>query len=55
MIAFHRGELKIAEVASRFATVDDFVSLVRDVGFKLKKKVGGSYAAFALAHVLNTL
>ncbi|KIM68687.1 hypothetical protein SCLCIDRAFT_1208885 [Scleroderma citrinum Foug A] len=32
------GELKIAEVASRFGTVDEFVSLIRDVGFKLKKK-----------------
>ncbi|KAI6047326.1 methyltransferase-domain-containing protein [Pisolithus marmoratus] len=32
------GELKIAEVASRFTTVEDFVSLVRDVGFKLEKK-----------------
>lgn len=32
------GELKIAEVSSRFGTVDEFVSLIRDVGFKLKKK-----------------
>lgn len=32
------GELKIAEVASRFTAVEDFAALVRDVGFKLKKK-----------------
>ncbi|KAL4075992.1 methyltransferase-domain-containing protein [Scleroderma yunnanense] len=32
------GELKIAEVSSRFGSVDEFVSLVCDVGFKLKRK-----------------
>ncbi|KIJ70248.1 hypothetical protein HYDPIDRAFT_104934 [Hydnomerulius pinastri MD-312] len=32
------GELKIAEVASRFTSVDDFTSLVSSLGFKLKKK-----------------
>ncbi|KAI6134860.1 methyltransferase-domain-containing protein [Pisolithus croceorrhizus] len=32
------GELRIAEVVSRFTAAEDFVSLVRDVGFKLKKK-----------------
>ncbi|KAF9815553.1 hypothetical protein IEO21_04553 [Rhodonia placenta] len=32
------GELKIAEVASRFTDVDDFVNLVSSVGFRLKSK-----------------
>lgn len=32
------GELRIAEVVSRFTAAEDFVSLVGDVGFKLKKK-----------------
>lgn len=34
-----RGELKIAEVTSRFENVDQFVSLVSSVGFKFKSKV----------------
>ncbi|KAH7887886.1 putative uracil phosphoribosyltransferase [Phlebopus sp. FC_14] len=33
------GELKIAEVASRFTDVDDFIALIASLGFKLKKKV----------------
>ncbi|KAG2369966.1 methyltransferase-domain-containing protein [Suillus spraguei] len=33
------GELKIAEVASRFTDVDAFVSLINSVGFKMKAKV----------------
>ncbi|KAG1892629.1 methyltransferase-domain-containing protein [Suillus subluteus] len=32
------GELKIAEVASRFTDVDEFVSLINSVGFKMKAK-----------------
>ncbi|KAF8843193.1 hypothetical protein BDN67DRAFT_964848 [Paxillus ammoniavirescens] len=32
------GELKIAEVASRFTNVDDFTSLISSLGFKLQKK-----------------
>lgn len=34
-----RGELKIAEVASRFPDVDEFVSLISSVGFKMNAKV----------------
>jgi len=33
-----QGELKIAEVASRFTDVDDFVSVVCSFGFRLKSK-----------------
>lgn len=29
----------IAEVASRFTSVDDFTSLISSIGFKLQKKV----------------
>ncbi|KAF9247149.1 methyltransferase-domain-containing protein [Melanogaster broomeanus] len=32
------GELKIAEVASRFSSVDDFTSLISSLGFKFQKK-----------------
>ncbi|TFK55841.1 hypothetical protein OE88DRAFT_1622397 [Heliocybe sulcata] len=32
------GELKIAEVASRFTDVEAFISLVTSIGFKLKSK-----------------
>ncbi|CAL1701497.1 unnamed protein product [Somion occarium] len=32
------GELKIAEVASRFTDIDAFISLVTSVGFKLRSK-----------------
>ncbi|KAF5393955.1 hypothetical protein D9757_000143 [Collybiopsis confluens] len=34
-----RGDLKIAEVTSRFVDVDAFVSLISSMGFKLKSKV----------------
>ena len=34
-----RGELKIAEVASRFVALEAFMSLVSSVGFKLRSKV----------------
>lgn len=34
-----RGELKIAEVASRFPDLDEFVSLISSIGFKIKAKV----------------
>jgi hypothetical protein len=34
------GELKIAEVASRFTDTDAFVSLVARLGFRLASKVG---------------
>ena len=33
------GELKIAEVTSRFTGVDEFVAFVTAFGFKLKSKV----------------
>ncbi|KAJ7179255.1 methyltransferase-domain-containing protein [Mycena filopes] len=36
------GELKIAEVASRFTDVDEFSQLVASVGFKLKSKDDGN-------------
>lgn len=34
-----RGELMIAEVASRFTSMDKFISLINSIGFKLQKKV----------------
>ena len=34
-----RGQLKIAEVSSRFENVERFVSLISSVGFKFKSKV----------------
>jgi ribosomal RNA-processing protein 8 len=37
-----RGELHIAEVASRFTDVNSFVSLVCTVGFRLVSKVGAT-------------
>lgn len=33
------GELKIAEVTSRFTDLEEFTSLVNSIGFKLKSKV----------------
>lgn len=33
------GELKIAEVTSRFTNVKDFVALVESLGFQLTKQV----------------
>ena len=33
------GELKIAEVTSRFTDMEEFTSLVNSIGFKLKSKV----------------
>ena len=38
-IARYRGQLKIAEVSSRFENIDQFVSLISSVGFKFKSKV----------------
>ena len=35
----YSGQLKIAEVSSRFENVDQFVSLISLVGFKFKSKV----------------
>lgn len=37
--ALFRGELKIAEVASRFTNVDKFTSVVSSIGFRLIRKV----------------
>ncbi|KAJ7228790.1 methyltransferase-domain-containing protein [Mycena pura] len=34
----HHGELKIAEVASRFTDVEEFIKVVSSVGFKLQSK-----------------
>lgn len=42
------GELKIAEVASRFTDVEEFSKLVASIGFKLKSKVPHSARALAL-------
>ena len=44
-----RGELKIAEVASRFTDVDAFTSLISSIGFKLKSSVRLSGANLSLA------
>ena len=35
----YSGQLKIAEVSSRFENIDQFVSLISSVGFKFKSKV----------------
>lgn len=43
------GELKIAEVASRFSDVGEFESLVASLGFRLTSKVRRIYAV-AIAH-----
>lgn len=43
-----RGELKIAEVTSRFTDVDAFVSIVSDLGFRLQRKVRISRALSSL-------
>jgi ribosomal RNA-processing protein 8 len=37
--SFDSGELKIAEVASRFTDPEEFTSLIISIGFKLKSKV----------------
>jgi hypothetical protein len=37
---FDSGELKIAEVASRFTDAEEFASLINSIGFKFKSKVG---------------
>jgi len=42
------GELFIAEVASRFTNVDQFLSLVGSIGFKLKSKQDESNSYFTL-------
>ncbi|KAG8218800.1 methyltransferase-domain-containing protein [Butyriboletus roseoflavus] len=39
-----RGELMIAEVASRFTSVNDFTSLINSIGFKLQEKVAAVHA-----------
>lgn len=36
----YRGELKIAEVTSRFTDVHQFATIIGDLGFKLISKVG---------------
>lgn len=41
------GELKIAEVASRFTDVEEFSQLVSSIGFKLKSKVDNLYLSMA--------
>lgn len=38
-----RGFLKVAEVSSRFTNIDEFVTLVESVGFKLVSKVSVSW------------
>ena len=35
----YSGQLKIAEVSSRFENIDQFVSLISSIGFKFKSKV----------------
>lgn len=39
------GELKIAEVASRFTDVEEFQTLVGSIGFRLKSKVTSPYTS----------
>ncbi|CAG8584329.1 9159_t:CDS:2 [Paraglomus occultum] len=39
------GELKIAEVISRFTDVDAFIALLNEVGFRLVKKVSQKYSS----------
>ena len=39
VLTFGSGELKIAEVASRFANLKQFVSLISAIGFRLSSKV----------------
>lgn len=34
-----RGEIKVAEVTSRFSDVDAFVSFISSFGFELRSKV----------------
>lgn len=38
-----RGELKIAEVLSRFADVDAFIKVLTEIGFNFVKKVYNIY------------
>lgn len=38
-LPFSSGELKIAEVTSRFMDVEEFASLISSIGFRLKSKV----------------
>lgn len=50
----HSGELKVAEVASRFSSVDEFTSFVCSFGFTLKSKVGRALVCnqySALTHI----
>jgi ribosomal RNA-processing protein 8 len=35
----YSGELKVAEVASRFTDIDAFVELIETIGFRLQSKV----------------
>lgn len=39
MTSLHRGELKVAEVASRFTNLNEFIALITELGFNLKSKV----------------
>ena len=43
------GELKIAEVASRFTNVQQFQSLVESFGFKHKSTVCDSYSSIHIS------
>lgn len=38
----HRGELRIAEVTSRFTSIDAFVALITSLGFESTHKVRGT-------------
>ena len=45
---FPRGELKVAEVTSRFTGVDEFTSLVSSFGFKLESKASSIMRGYDL-------
>lgn len=49
LIIYTSGELKIAEVASRFTNVQQFQSLVESVGFKHKSTVCAPYTSFHIS------
>lgn len=40
----HSGMLKVAEVSSRFAPIEDFVEIVKATGFRLDKEVSSCLA-----------
>jgi len=51
-INFFSGELHIAEVASRFTSIDKFVELITSIGFRLKAKVRASAIFFLIVDTM---